>query len=338
MSASGYLVRLKNQSGQTVAIFDQWITANFTHRTNEVGILRLEINGQDSRRNLFDIDGQVEIWRRVPQANLGWYIEWEGLVRTTDEKYEERGDSRYIVYASSYLDLVARRQIAYYANVPQTSKAAPAETVIKQFVNENVGPAAIAPPRLRNGVMPNFSVQEDYGNGAQWTGNRAWKPVLDTIRSIGNDRRIDFDVIGTGAAQFQFVTYLGQRGKDRSLAGYDPNTGLNGAGNYPVIFSLNFGNMGQPEVIFKHTDEVNAVFVLGQGQNEERDVVVRTNPQGISTSPLGIPRGLRNVFGVQLGLTAARLYLALIFYNLTLNVAQRAYFGFVHLQSYSNVR
>lgn len=53
---------------------------------------------------------------------------------------------------------------------------------------------------------------------------------------------------------------------------------------------------------------------------------------------LGIPRGLRNVFGVQLGLTAARLYLALIFYNLTLNVAQRAYFGFVHLQSYSNVR
>lgn len=280
-----YLVRLKNQQGKYVAIFDQWLTLNFTHRANEVGICRFEFDGNDERKRLFQIDGQLEIWRRDISANLEWYIEWEGFVRTFDDKREENGEARYIVYASSYLDLISRRQIGYYANVAQTSKAGPAESVIKQFVRENAGAQAVSPPRLRNGVFPNFTVQADFAQGPFWTGNRAWKPLLDTIRDIGNERGIDFDVIGRGDAKFEFLTYLGQRGVDRSMNGYDPETGRNAAGNLPVIFSLRMGNMNQPEVIFKHTDEVNAVFVLGQGQNEERNVVVRENPTGIATSP-----------------------------------------------------
>lgn len=281
-----YLVRLKGQTGSYVALFDSWVSLNFNHRVNEVGTLRFEISGDDDRRSLFALDGQIEVWRRDIAANLDWYIEWEGFIRTRTLKTLDSGESRYIVYASSYLTLISRRIIAYYADIAQTSKAGAAETVIKEFVEENAGPSAASPPRVSlSGVTAGLTVQPDNGNGGTWTGNRAWKPLLEVIRDIANAEGVDIDVVGTGAAQFMFVVYNGQRGVDRSLIGYDPTTGLNGAGNYPVIFSFAFGNMAEPEATLKHADEINAVFVLGQGQNEERDVVLQQDGSASGQSP-----------------------------------------------------
>lgn len=284
MTAS-YIVRLKSQTGNYVALFDTWIALNFNHRVDEVGTFRLEIDGNDNRRQFFALDGQVEVWRRDLDVNLDWYIEWEGFVRTRTLMYTERGEVRYIAYASSYLNLIGRRQIAYYADIAQTSKAGAAETVIKEFVEENAGPSAVSPPRLYDGVTPGLTVQADAAAGDFWTGNRAWKPLLEVIREIAEDKGVDFDVIGTGPAQFQFVVYPGQRGVDRSLEGYSEATGLNGAGNRPVVFSFASGNLVQPEATLHHADEVTVVFVLGQGQNEQRTVTVRTDPAATAQSP-----------------------------------------------------
>lgn len=285
MTAS-YLVRLKGQTGSYVALFDNWISLNFNHRVNEVGTLRFEISGDDVRRSLFALDGQIEVWRRDIAANLDWYIEWEGLVRTRTLKTLENGESRYIVYASSYLTLISRRIIAYYADTVYTSKAGTVETIIKEFVEENAGPSATSPPRIElSGVIPGLTVQPDNGNGGSWTGNRAWKPLLEVIQDIANAETVDVDVVGTGPAQFMFMVYNGQRGVDRSLIGYDESTGLNGAGNYPVIFSFAFGNMVVPEATLEHGSETTAVFVLGQGQNDERDVVLQKDDTAIGQSP-----------------------------------------------------
>ena len=282
-----YHVVLKNQSGVQVALFDDWRTLSFAHRINSVGSFSFGINGDDSRASLFALDGQIEIYRSNLQQSISPYLEFEGLIRAYERRYDVDGKRHFVVEGRGYNDLLARRVVAYYTGSAYSNKSGVAETVMKEFVSQNAAASATAPPRLFDGVLAGLTVQADGATGVSWTGARAYRNLLEVLQGIANDTgTMDFDVVGNGAAAYLFKTYLNQRGTDRTTAGLSASTGLNTAGNAPVVFSVLFGNMEQPIYRDTRLSEINAVMVLGGGAEDARAVVQRTNSSAIADSPI----------------------------------------------------
>lgn len=261
-----YKVRLKNQSGTYVAEFDNWVSLVFTHKVNNRGTIRFEVDGGDPRTDLFVLDGQIEVWRRNPIVDLDWYIEWEGFFRSNNDLYEQNDNNKYVAFGFSYLDLARRAEIKYDAGSAEADKSGVGETVMKEYVPENIGALAlISNGRAADNGMPGLSIEADLGNGLTWDGARADKNLQQTLQEIGIATGIDFDIIGVGAALFQFVTYDGQK-TDRTKGNTDDNP--------PVVFSLGYGNMIVPVLSKNRSTEITAVYALGKGIDSARQVAL----------------------------------------------------------------
>lgn len=278
--ATRYQFVLKNLAGARVAIITDWRSLIYTRRVNGIGGYVLTIDGNSDLVNLFSLDGQVEIYRRDQSATpaFDWTLDFEGFHRTEVRSTNEQGLSRYSSQGVDYTDLVARRAILFRKGTTGADKVAVGETAIKEYVNENAGPGAtVAGGRLFAGVTTGLVIQADGAAGLSWTGSRPFRPLLDVIREISKAATVDFDVVGTGAATFQFNAQARPIGTDRTNNGIDPLTGLNAAGNAPVLFSLAFGNMRQPTYALNRIAEATSVVVLGRGTEGSRVVVERTN-------------------------------------------------------------
>jgi hypothetical protein len=151
--------------------------------------------------------------------------------------------------------LLHRRFVLYPDTTPFTLKSAKGETVIKQIVSENCGGFANNPVRYRNGVTPGLSIEPDSGAGLMWTNTISTENVLDAIKKISALTLVDYTVDRIGPAQFLFRTKYPQLGNDLS-------------GVY--TFSPQIGNMVGPKYVNDYSDEVNAVVVLGPGQDGAR--------------------------------------------------------------------
>jgi len=280
-----YKIHLKNQSGDLVAIFDDFTSLTIGHRINSIDTCSFAIDDDDSRIDLFETDGQIEVYRSYPEFGVDWYLEFEGFHRTFSRQHFEDGNRYFTSNARGYNDLLRRRIVAYYAGTDQASKSGAGETVMKEFVDENCGPSATSPPRISDGVITGLTIEADAAQGDSWAGSKAYINILDVCQDIANNSGLDFKVRGNGAAQFVFRVYSGQLGDDRSVTGLDSSTGLNGAGNAPVIFTLNRGNMGMPVFSQKRMNERNYCYVLGQGQQSDREIVVREDTDTTDDSP-----------------------------------------------------
>lgn len=296
-----YKVRLKDQSGILVAEFDSWKSLSFSHLINAPGACRFEINAVDPRAELFELDGQVEVWRRNLDVGLDWYIEWEGLHRTENDLIQQSDNESFVSYALGYLNLLNRRYIMYFSGLSQTDKSGVGETVIKEFVNENAGPGAELPDvvginqRLGNvgAEIAGLTIEADQGSGTAWEGARAYKNLLTVVSEIAVETGVDIEMVGIGAAAYEFRVHDGQRGEDRTVTELDA-AGLNSAGNTPVIFSLAFGNMAVPILSINRSTEANAVYALGQGEESNRTVVLRQDLNAIGDSPINRIETVRN--------------------------------------------
>ncbi len=281
-----YKVRLKNQDGELVAEFDNWRSMSYTHRVNTPGSARFEMDGYDERVAEFSLDGQLEIWRRNLNVELDWYLEWEGFVRTVNDLLQVNAKRSFVAFASGYAHLLKRRIIAYPAGSNGAVKDDFGETVMKRFVYENAGAGAtVANGRISNGVFPGLFVEADSAAGINWNGARAYNSLYEECQDIARTTGVDFDIIGIGKALFEFRAYDGQRGIDRTNNGLNTFTGLNAAGNAPVIFSSEFGNMKTPLLSINRSNEVNKVYALGAGVEGDRATVVRTDNDSINVSP-----------------------------------------------------
>lgn len=278
--ATRYQVVLKDLAGARVAIITDWRSLTYTRRVNGVGAYILTIDGNSDLIDLFALDGQVEIYRRDQSAapSFDWTLDFEGFHRTEIRSTDERGLSRYSSQGVDYTDLIARRAVLFRKGTAGADKVAVGETAIKEYVDQNAGPSAlVASGRLFDGITVGLSIQADGAAGLAWTGSRPFRPLLDTIRDISKAATVDFDVVGTGAATFQFQAQARPIGVDRTNNGIDPLTGLNAAGNAPVLFSLAFGNMKGPRYALNRIAEGTAIIVLGQGAQGSRTVVERAS-------------------------------------------------------------
>jgi hypothetical protein len=258
----------------------------YSKRVNTVGVYSLEMTDEPGLSDYFPLDAQIEVWRALPDFGIGWYKEFEGLHRTPvtqkplqDPKYRRS-------HGQSYLDLIDRRYILYKAGSAGAEKSGPGENVIKAFVRENAGSlATLANGRLVDGQTTGLSVQANGGLGAQWEGSRAYKKLLATIQEIGIATGVEFEVVGTGAATFEFRTYYPRIGTDRSTIGLDRTTGFNASGNTPVIFDEDLKLITDVSYSKNRTGEKTVAIALGQGEGVDRATSVQIAADRVDDSP-----------------------------------------------------
>jgi len=271
-----YQVKLKNWNGGVVALFagtgrtvGGLQSIRFDKRLRTVGQFAVEIDGTDERIDLFDLDYQVEIWRRDRAGGLDWYVIFEGFHRSDEYRQDQSGQEVFVSRGHHYNCLLSAEPIYWLTGTAQARKSGAAETVAKAYVDENVGPGATSPPRLAAGVMPGLTVEADGGTGATWSGGRQFKNLLDTLTELADFAPADFMVVGTGPATFEFQWRADQWGYDRTRG--------NAEGNVPVVFSPQLGNVRNINYLYSRMTEVNVCYVIGQGAGVLRRTVTRTS-------------------------------------------------------------
>ena len=273
--AAVYQVRLKSNTGNLLAILDDFQSLSFFKIVNEVGGCTIDLQGKDDKIALFELDGQIEIWRRDLTWSIDWYIEWEGFLRKFTHAVSGSAEAKFTAQAFTYNHLLKRRIIAYTAGSAQSIKFAEADDVMKSIVRENLGSGAtVLNGRILNGVMVGLSVAADTGEATVFAGQNSYKEVFEIISQIAKSNLVDFDIVGVGDGLFQFRTFYPTRGINLTTDGLSVTTGLNSSGNAPVIFNPLLGNMDEPSYDEDRSEEKTVSIVAGQGTEADRNVLV----------------------------------------------------------------
>lgn len=270
-------------TGARVALIDTWESLHLERTVNNFDNMILVLDGNDPKIRHFTLDAILEVRRRLGRPGSDWYTEAILLHRTPSDQVTETGRYLFTSYSRGLVDLLRRRSILYFANIAQTLKGGPADDVMKEIVNENVGPGASSALRRSNtyytAPLRGLEVAPNQSLGPEWKGAMTWKNVLDILQDIATASGVDFDVLRTGPTTYTFATFWPQRGQDRT-----ENT----------LFSLRYENMTDVTVTKSRTEEATVAIVLGQGTEASRNVVIRGPTAAASESPWNIIEATRD--------------------------------------------
>lgn len=269
-----YQVRLKSAAGALLGVFTQenLLTLRITHEVNAPSTHELTLDASlDDRCELFERDRQIEVWRRP--AGAAWYLEYEGFHREAEWRQDADGKETFVSRGVGYLDLLRRRIIAAYAGSTGDVKSGHAETIAKAYVTEQ-----LVSPSIAGRAVSGFSVEADGGHGPSVAAAYAYRNLLEALQEIARIGAGDFDVVGTGAAAWQFRWYDGQRGTDRRST---------------VIFATGYGNMREPQLT-DYAAQANVALVLGQGEGTARTWVWRPGTPDTGQGRIEVMREGRN--------------------------------------------
>lgn len=278
-----YNVQLRNSAGEKIALFagsekgGGLLGFRYVKTLRRSGQSVLEFNATDSRVELFELDSQIEFMRNDPlDATKNWYLDFGAFHRSVKYNTDKEGKFRFTSRGRGFNDLLQAEIIGYPAGTEYTEKDAACETVAKEFVDENIGPSATAPPRSISGVFTGVSVEADSATGATWSGARANKNLLEILEELAEAAPGDFNLIGLGDSTFEFRWRDVRWGLDKTEGNAD--------GNPAVVFSPRLGNVERMYFDDDRANEINRVTVLGSGEGEER-LVITVDDAGATETP-----------------------------------------------------
>lgn len=274
-----YQVRVHDRAGALLAVTPEFRTLNVEHIVNNVSTLTLGVTDVDDNsitrcldEDAANLDNIIEIRRSAPEYGIGWYTEYIGFHRTAQRQLTSEDQQILTSYSRGLLDLIKRRSIRHYADTAGSAKGpGPADDIIKEFVYENAGAGATlgggpVPGRVTAGVTPGLTIAPNLSQAPMHESANAWQNLLAAIAGMAGVHSVDFDVLRTGAATFEFRTYYPRMGTDRTL----------GTSN-PVVLAPTFGNATNLSRTLSRTEEVSSALVLGPGEGPLRDTTLRTS-------------------------------------------------------------
>lgn len=293
-----------------VAILSDWKVLQYRMALNAPGDVQLDIDAASRKTadgslltDIFtaNLDLMLVIYREDPEAiggPIAKYVDGEFFARTFQHYQESSGAERFVSYGRGLTDLLARRIIAYPSDDPGAEKEGKAETILKEYISENLGPlATVVNGREADGVAPNFTVQADGGLGDTWFGSRAWRNLLDVAQEIAaydpSSSNLGFDFLVVSKLRTRFAAppdWLEFKvGRPWGL-----NRTVGNGVNAPAIFSTGNGNMLLPQYSESHIEEKSRVYALGQGQDADREIWPEDDAARIASSPWNLAEMIRN--------------------------------------------
>lgn len=239
-----------------------------------VGTFRLDIAGDDSRIPLFERDGQIIIKRYDPFWESAFAADFEGFHRVSQWTQDMAGILGFISAGPCYNVMLPSETINWPAGSAYTCKRGPAETVAKEFVEENIGPSAGLDQEGNTRVRQGLTVQATAGGGAAWDGCRSYDNLMDVVLELAEYGPGDFWIAGTGAATFEFRWKSPRRGEDKTR------------GNDPAVVFSAFGpgvNITGLALLDSRVSDVNVCHALGWGEGEARVCRTRSTADVMAT-------------------------------------------------------
>lgn len=258
-----YRIDVFTPAGVKVAEVTDYLELAYSKRVNEPGLLSFVLYGDHGIISQLEDKSQVVVYRRNNAMGLDWTADFYGLLRRFEYRYGER--EVFIATCPGILSMLGWRIVAWYAGTNNRSdfSSAKAETIMKTLVTYNAGSGATtANGRLRNGQITGIVTETDGGRGNTINLGCAWANLLTTLQKVATIGGGDFDLVKTGAAQWEFRFYPGQLGVDRS--------------SY-LMFSLERGNMANPRYDDNRQEWATVAIVAGSGEESSRQTAIRTS-------------------------------------------------------------
>ncbi len=259
---------LCDEQGNQLIMLEDWESIQYSIVSHNVGAMSLMLPYGVVMPSQFRIDRKVQVWRSTATGPLR--LKRSYMIRRIRDVTDENGVSRLMIYGRDGLYLLTGRPLMYYAGSAQANKTAPADDWMKAVVRENEG--ALASDPLRAWAAANFTVEVDFSLGPSVTRSMAYKNVLGILQELaaasqtaGNP--IWFDVVDASPTKYQFRTYKGQIGIDRTY----PD------GFSPIELRTDDETLAQPDLDIDYTDEANVVYVGGPGDGAVKPIVTRTD-------------------------------------------------------------
>jgi hypothetical protein len=222
--------------------------------------------------------GIVEIWRGKEAGGLRF--EQAYFVKKC-ERTSMNGNRSVTISGPSIQELLGGRIVAYKSGSTQTSMDDYADDMMKEVIRDNLGGDASAGRDL-TAVGGGVTIQKDLSKGPMVHKSFAWKKVPQVLKEIADTarqqgKRVYYDLVpvvnDNGILAFEFRTYTGQLGADRSSNS-----------NKPLIFSEKSGALVNVKYVEDYTEEANYIYVGGQGEGEAREVIEKDDEIRMGTS------------------------------------------------------
>lgn len=272
-----YDIFFYSHDGTRVLLLDSYQYLEFAQKLNDswFGQIRMEFAPEDDRLTFFretlTRDFLVEIYRVDPQLNTRNLV-FEGFHRTLVDQIKQDGVVVITLYLTGYTNLSKRRIVIPDAGQENSVKSGVAETAMKAFVNEQ----AISPVDS-NRIITGLTNEVDSGAGANAEYSARYTNLFTVVERLAQQGEVDFGIVkGATIGTFLF--------RVKELWGTDRRIG-NADGNAPTLFDVTLNNMSIPIFTLNGNDEINYVYVGGQGQGAARTIQEDSDAAAILVSP-----------------------------------------------------
>lgn len=290
MGLPSYQVSIINSiTGRVEKIYDpeSFYSLQYTRMLNDVGIFVMVLPYVRETYDLFGYDYFAEIRRTDPNDTHQLLLEDTYLIRSK-HRFRDGNEERVVMGGFSLNHLLIRRIIDPdddpAASEGYSKKQGAADTVMRAYVREQAADLASA-----ERSFPLFSVDAVAGTGIDISESFRYDNLLEAMQKMAVESGIDFRIYRVAFNQTALA--IAPIGSDLTQTTNEPQ-GLPYVGLSPL-----HGNISDPSLRLDRSDEKNYVYVLGQGQGEER-IVLQASTSDVDLTPynrIEFTRDSRNV-------------------------------------------
>lgn len=254
----GIKLYVRNSALERVAEIDEFGSLDAVIRFNGASTWVLDCPIEVAAKGL-TFGGGIVVERAEDDAPL-----FSGPLSTSERKRDDKGDQLLVGGVDDTAWLARRLAYPVPAGPPYSTsvsdvRAGAAETVIRQYVNVNLGPGAVAARRVAG-----LALAADQGRGSQVTGRARFDKLLPFLQGLavaGGD--LGFKVVQAGAG-LEFQVYVPQDRRESA------------------VFSPELGNLSSYSYSLEGAD-ANYFIAGGTGEGTARTFVERGDSESIVT-------------------------------------------------------
>lgn len=266
--------------GNRLAFIGDVMSFSYVKVLGDIGLGFFEIPKAAKIYNERTPDRRIHIYRQPIGGVMS--LDFSCRLRIFDTASTLQGQTYQSNTGMDNIELLGRRISAYYAGATESSFSSDyVDDAMKQLVTDNFVDNADysgTPSPARDIDSYGFSVQADLSAGPQLSKAFSWRNVLVILQDLqaeskANGTEVFFGVVDTSETTQEFRTATGQPGQDRT-------TGK------PVTFSLEYGNLYEPQLSYDYSREANYIYAGGQGEEDERIITTQSDTDRMSVSRL----------------------------------------------------
>jgi hypothetical protein len=278
-----YELWLSRDDGTRLALLDTVVGFQYVISLHQVGACAVTLPGSFNKV-LLAPDRRIEVWRAPANGELA--LERVYLIRRIEDRTDEMGVRSFLAVGVDGNDLLRRRHVAYAAGSAEASMTDEADDMCREIVVDNLGSDAAAARQISSSY---FTVAAEQSAGVSLSKGFSRRNVLTVLQDIADQAAaagtpIYWHVADVAPDVWQFQTMTGQPGIDHSY----PD------GQNPVLLSLEYGNLAEPQLSEDYTGEVTIAYAAGQGEGAARTVVTAEDTTRSGRSLFGRCEGFKD--------------------------------------------